>query len=206
MISLKKSIADIEDNERRFETALACYLAAITSMERHAVPVQEDLVYRHRTELKSLRRKIKEEPVTRILEQARQALDRELGAHCDKARQVLEQKGEEVRRIIRTLAEATATLTAHNEEHSGHLNSFTRQLETIARIDDLSQIRRKLSQEVTALKSYVVAIRKDNQTSVDRLRDEVRWFQQRLEKAEALASTDRLTGVANRAEGERRLE
>jgi diguanylate cyclase (GGDEF)-like protein len=206
MISLRKSLNEFEESEKRSQAMLDCYLAAISSMEQHVIPVNEDLVYHHRIHLKALRRQIREDTSQRALDQSRVTLARELAAHCARSTAILEQKDVEVRNIIKMLAEAAVTLTTHNETHASRLLKFNRELEAISAIDDLREIRRRLAAQVYELKSCVETMRRDSEVSVEQLRNELRHFQQRLVQAEALAGTDPLTGVANRLEGEKKLE
>jgi len=206
VISLLRSIDHLNECERRLETALECYQAALLSLEANVVPVQADLADRHQDQLRQLRKNVKDNPTSAVLNECRSALDRELGNYCGRAKDLLKQRDTEVRRIIRTLAEAAAALARHHDLHSDRLVGFTKRLEDVSAMDDLSEIRKRLCAEVAELKSCVEAMKQDNGASVEILRRELQSFRRRLEHAEAIASTDRLTGVASRMEAERLLE
>lgn len=205
MLSLKRQIDAIEERDRRYRTALRAYLASLSAIEEHAIPVQRDLVYEFRNRLKELRRRLGTDPAPDALEESTQALAQELENYAERSAHVLDRKDEEIRNIIHILAEAAATITMQNEAHASQLGQFTRELETISRQTSLVEIRRRLAEEVQRFKTYVASVREEQASSVEQLRRDLEQFRQRLEKAEALAFTDALTGVANRAEGERRL-
>jgi diguanylate cyclase (GGDEF)-like protein len=206
VISIRKSLEQLDDYERRFGVALECYLTAINSMEKYAVPVAESLEADYRAQLKKLRKNLREAPVVENFNQCRLALDREMETYCERSSRILAARDKEIKRIIKAVAEATTTLTAHNSLHNTRLTTFTRRLEAIAEIGDLTEVRLQLGREVSELKGYLEASRAKDQAPVDDLRQEIRSFEQRLERAEALASIDRLTGISNRVEGERKLE
>lgn len=206
MISLRKSLSQFEEFEQRFRTVFDCYLSAIQSMERHTIPVNDDLVSEYRSSLKNLRRKLLGEASVEVLERSRTVLDRKLCEHSARASAVLKQRETEIKDIIKTLAEVTVTLTSNNEAHGSRLAGLTRELETIARLEDMSDIRCRLSAQIVELKEYAIEIRRSTQESTDHLRGELSLFKRRLVQAEALACTDPLTGVSNRLKGEQKLE
>lgn len=205
MLSLKRHINEIEEREQRYRAALRAYLAGLRAIEEYPVPVQRDLVYEFQGRLKGLRRRLGTNPEASALEESTHWLERELKNFAERSAHLLDLKDQEIRSIIHILAEAAATITAQNEAHASQLGQFTRELETISRQTSLVEIRRRLAEEVQRFKTYVASVREEQASSVEQLRRDLELFRERLEKAEALAFTDALTGVANRAEGERRL-
>lgn len=205
MISLKKSLDQIEHFERLFHGSVQCYLAALSSLERHGfAPDQEDLrQFRHR--LAKLRKGLASEPTLENLQEGSRTLDGELREHRDRLENAFDKQHEEVRQILTVLAEAAATLDRQRSSYDDSFRAFTRQLETSCRLDDLSEIRRRLTIQVAQMKSSLERMSHEHEESLNHLRRELQSFQERLERAELLASTDNLTGLSNRREGERRL-
>jgi diguanylate cyclase (GGDEF)-like protein len=205
MLSLKRHIDEIEQCDQRYRAALRAYVACLTAIEEFPAPVQRDLVYEFRGRVKTLRRRLGTHPDPSALEETSRCLESELKEYAERSAHLLDLKDEEIRNIIHILADAAATITAQNEAHASQLGQFTRELETISRQASLVEIRRRLAEEVQRFKTYVSSVREQQASSVEQLRRDLELFRERLEKAEALAFTDALTGVANRAEGERRL-
>ncbi len=201
-----RTLNRIEEYERRFATALECYIAAVGGMEENAVPVCGDLLGQHQAQLRVLRKRMQADPRPEVLAECRSGLNRELAEYCAKSRAVLARKDGAIKQIIRTLADTASALAEHNEIRSTRLVDFTKRLESIAHIDDLGRIRKELTKEVRELRSFVEAAKGESSAEMRELRAEIHWFRQRLAYAETQASTDALTGVANRAAGERRLE
>ncbi len=206
MISLKKSLDSLEQLERQARTAVGCYRSAIGSIAAHLVPVDNDLVHSHRSRLVGLRREVGENPTVEHLEATREALDAELKKHCEQAAAILEQKVKEVKEILRIVGEMVATLTAQNKSHGARLGEFANQLSSLSRLDSLPEIRARLADGVRQLKTCIAAIEDERRTTLGQLQSELQTFEQRLQQAETLAFTDALTGVGNRAAGQRTLD
>jgi diguanylate cyclase (GGDEF)-like protein len=206
MISLRKWIDQIEEQERRFHEALSCYISAITGFEENFVPVSEELGYEHRQQLIQLSKRLGSKPTPEELQQSRIALTNELRDYHDKATGLLEKKVHEIKEILGVLADAVSSLTTQGETHSSKLTDFTRQIEMASKMTSLAEIRRRLVQELAQLKEWKSEADRERQASLSRLEGELKTFRRRLEKAERMAFTDTLTGIANRAEGEQRLD
>ncbi len=205
VISLRKSIDAIEESEQRYARAVESYLALVTGLEEHPVAVHPDLVLRFREKLKENRRALNLQPSPAELRQSQIALHRELRDYADECAGVLERRDSEVREILETLADAVGTLTAQNQVHNSKLGEFTKRLETASRLTSLSEIRQRLVSQVGELKTFMHAVHEEKEASISELRTELHSFQLRLEQAEKLAFSDAVTGIANRAEGDRRL-
>lgn len=205
VISLKKSLDEIEHYERLYQGSLQCYLSALTSIEQYSFePPHEDLRdFRHR--LAAMRRSLGQTATLEALRESSQTLQNELIGYRDRLARASQKQQEEVREILAVLAEAAATLARQHDSYDGSFRNFTRQLEAASRLDDLSEIRRRLTLQVAQMKSSLERMSREHEESLNYLRRELEAFQQRLERAELLASTDNLTGLANRREGERRL-
>lgn len=205
MLSLKRQIDAIEERDQRYRAALRSYLTSLRAIEEYPVPVQRDLAYAFQNRLKLLRRRLGTDPSPDALQESASWLEQELKSYAERSAHLLDLKDEEIRNIIQILADAAQTITNQNEAHASQLGQFTRELESISRQASLVEIRRRLAEEVQRFKTYVASVREEQAVSVEQLRRDLELFRERLEKAEALAFTDALTGVANRAEGERRL-
>ncbi len=114
-------------------------------------------------------------------------------------------KESDLREILSILASAAETLGSQSENYDSRLKGFTQQVQLVSRGQDLGDIRRALTKQVYDLRVAAETMWKENQSSVAHLQNQLNHFQQRLERAEALASSDELTGLLNRREGEARL-
>ena len=203
MISLRKSLTELEDLDTRFRTSLNCYLGAIASIEEHLPEAGKEAVAEHRQKLKQIRKDVADDPAMSKLEDSRLELDEQCRWYAERANSHFRLKEKEIQRILEVLAEAAGTLTERSELYTAQFRRVAGDLESVSRLDNLSLIRRKLSDGVARLKNSVEAMRRDDQASVARLQEELASVRRRLEEAEREAATDPLTGLANRREAER---
>jgi diguanylate cyclase (GGDEF)-like protein len=203
MISLKKSMNELDALEGLSKTTMKCYLAAIESVEEHAVEVDKELAADHRNHLRQIRKTLSAEPTVEALEDTRRRLEGELNDYSAKASDHLSAKEKEIKQILGVLAEAAESLTARTDVHTKQFRGLAKELEGVSQLDSLTLIRSRLGDGVTRLKACVDVMWQENQAFVSKMEERVEKFQQRLEAAEALASTDPLTGLANRREAER---
>jgi diguanylate cyclase (GGDEF)-like protein len=206
MISLKKSLDDLERAEQRFRTCLHCYVAALQSMEKHAVTAREDLLEEYRAALRRIRRRVLEESNCQTVQQSVVWLEEALRDYSRKSSGVWRERETEVKKILALLAEAAETLGVRSETYTEDLRNVARQLEAAARQDDLAAIRRKLAEGIRQIKQCAEEMQRENQASAAQLRQELEAFRERLARVEVLAVTDPLTGLANRRAAEKLIE
>jgi diguanylate cyclase (GGDEF)-like protein len=205
MISLRKSLSKLDELTGLYHACLDSYLAALGDMEKHVVEVEQEEAARHRQALRQIRTGLDSETDARSLQAAKAALESELRRYGQQARQAIRRKETDVREILAMLAKATAAMTDQNDRHTADFRGLATELEAVSELETLSQIRQRLAHGVRRLKECVDSMVQENRASVDRLQDELKVFRRRLEQAEAAASTDALTGLANRREAEKTI-
>ena len=205
MISLMKSMNEMDALDGLFRATLKCYLAAIKNIEEHALEVEPEMVQEHLNRLRQIRVALSAEPKLEVLESTRVRLEEEVKDYSAKASDYLRVKEKEVKLILGALAEAAESLTKRSDAHASQFRGLAKELETVSLLDSISLIRSRLGDGVSRLKSCVDLMWQENQAAVAKMESRLEAFQQRLEEAETLASTDPLTGLANRREAERLL-
>jgi diguanylate cyclase (GGDEF)-like protein len=118
----------------------------------------------------------------------------------------MRQKADEVKEIVRVLVRATESATKRNQRYENRFTEITARLESIANLDDLGQLRVLLTESVTTLKTCAEEMNQEGRNSVEELQAEIATYQEKLEKTEALALRDSLTGLLNRRAIEEQLE
>jgi len=205
MISLKKSLDQIEQYDRLFQAAVHAYLDGVSSLQQLACPKLDPDSRGFRQRVAGIQERIASDPSLENLKASTKTLDGELHAFKQRLEALFDGQRAEVQQILATLAEAALALEHQNNTYASDFRAFTRQLEAVSRLDNLSEIRRHLTVQVSLMKSSLERISREHRESLDQLRRELESFQNRLERAEQMASTDGLTGLANRRECERRL-
>ena len=112
----------------------------------------------------------------------------------------------EVKELLIVLARTAASIGEHDQRYASQVAKFTTQLQTIANLEDLSQVRSSLVQCAGELKNYVDQMKKESKQSVAQLQAEIITYSTKLKAVERVASQDSLTGLANRRKIEERIE
>lgn len=205
MISLKRSLDKYESIEQLHAATLAGLLAILASVEKHAVPSQEETQSRHRAALRALRRQVAADPNPEVLRTSTDYLDDELKEYADQVGEFYQRREVEIRAIIRLMAKASESLQSDSTKYSDRFGNFAKQLESLVEIDELAEIRRRLAREVERMRAAVEEMSAANSATLGQLQQQLKQYEQRLKRAEEIASRDPLTGAANRREGERQI-
>lgn len=205
MISLKRSLDAIEQHERLFRASLEAYLAAINNLARHTPPMLNDEAVPLRARLTELRERLAAEPSLDRISESRLELEEQLRDYRDRLQGAYLKQRREVQEILGALADAASLLERQNATYTFNFRNFARQLEAVSRMESLTEIRRRLAIQIAQMKTAMDEAAREHEESLAQLRRELQAFQTRLEQAEQLASTDSLTGLANRRECERKI-
>jgi len=197
MVSLGHASPELQEMDSLCRATLDSYLAAIESMEAHPAEVEQELVAAHRRRLREIRTAISAGPDPQALENARIRLDEELGEFADGAASYLDDVEKETREILRLLEGAEGTLA----EGSGPPIRELPGPSSLLRSLDL--IHRRVGRSVTRLQALEALALQGHHAPAANLEPQLQLLRRRLGEAEALASTDPLTGLANRREAGR---
>lgn len=115
-------------------------------------------------------------------------------------------KANEVKELLLVLAGTAKSMGERDQRYTQQFNKFTEQLEAIADLEDLSQIRASLVERATELKTCVDRMAEDSKRSVAQLQAEVSTYETKLKAVEQVALRDGLTGLANRRNVEEHIE
>jgi diguanylate cyclase (GGDEF)-like protein len=111
----------------------------------------------------------------------------------------------EVKEILAELATTAEFIGKRDQRYTRQFNEISSQLETIAKLDDLSRVRSSLLQSVGEMRGCVERMAKEGADSIAHLQSSLVSYRAKLEKAEKQASLDPLTGLYNRREVELRI-
>lgn len=115
-------------------------------------------------------------------------------------------KTREVKELLLVMARTAEGVGARDERCAAQMGAVTERLQTIATLDDLTEIRSSIETSAAELKSSIERMTAEGKAAVEQLRAEVSSYQARLEEAEEQASRDALTGLRNRLCVETMLE
>lgn len=114
-------------------------------------------------------------------------------------------KADEVKELLIALAKTAESVGDRDQHYTNQFKELTAHVETIADLDDLTEIRLSLVARVAELKSSVDQMTRDSHQLVARLRAEVSTYESKLKAVEHLVLRDELTGAASRHSVEERI-
>ena len=108
------------------------------------------------------------------------------------------QKTGEVKDLLLVMARMAESVGERDQRCAGQISAVTTRLQTIASLEDLTEIRSSIEQSAVDLKTSLDRMAEEGKQAIAELRAEVSSYQVKLEEAEELASRDALTGLHNR--------
>ena len=123
-----------------------------------------------------------------------------------KTAQHYEDKAGEVKDLLLVIARTAESLGHKDELFAEQLQTVTKQLETIANLEDVSRIRTSIQESSRELKASAARMVAESAAVIKHLRVEVSTYQTKLERAEHIASCDSLTGLGSRRWIEARIQ
>jgi diguanylate cyclase (GGDEF)-like protein len=208
MISLKKFLDDAENGTQKksgngeavelLPATVAAYRSALREMGSSSLDACPALGGELQDGLNKLGERLSAgitlEAVEATEKDARERLQ-EWGRRAAKHSQ--ERTGE-IKEILITMARTAEAVGERDQRCATQISTVTSQLQRIASLEDLTQIRTSLKKSAAELKTSIDRMAAEGKAAVEKARLEISGYQEKLEKAEQIAARDSLTGVRSR--------
>jgi diguanylate cyclase (GGDEF)-like protein len=116
------------------------------------------------------------------------------------------QQSSEVKEILLVMAHAAEAVGERDQRCAAQINEVTTRLNSIANLEDLTEIRESIKKSASELKVSIDRITAEGKAAIEHLQAEVSTYQTKLEEAEMIASRDALTGLCSRLAVEGQIE
>lgn len=194
------------ETEQLLQKTLECYLGAIETIQKHAVELSPVELTDYCARLGTVGRDVFADTSISALDQSRQSLDEVVGEYSAKIARLIQTNKAELTDIVLLLRDATVTLSARTARYDDRFRVFVSSLEETVECDNLRDIKLKLTEQVTQLRTCVEEMCAGNAAAFGELVSQLKTTESKLEEAEKLASTDPLTGLLNRREATRQAQ
>jgi diguanylate cyclase (GGDEF)-like protein len=213
MISLKKYL-DMEtdpsarepDPRELLSATLESYSSALLAMGKSGAQACPALGSDLQQGLAGLEKRLSHQITPSLVKGTGKHVEEQLHQWGGRTAEYFKAKTNDVKELLIALARTAESMGERDQRYAKQLSAFTTQLQTIANLDDLTQMRTSLVQRASELKNCVDQMAQDSKKSVAHLRDEVSTYETRLKTVEQLALRDDLTGLSNRRSVEERIE
>ena len=205
MISIRQQILKADHFAPRFEALRNAHLALTAALPKAALPANPELATHCKETLDQAALAVNFEASAKDLDQAGQVAVTQIDAICRSNTDAIEQRDAALKEVVGSIAEVINGFKGHGERHNGKMEKIAVEFESLSRLEDANEIRRRLSEDVARLKETVQEMRRESEQSVHHFESLIVSFQQRLEMARKDSHLDRLTGLGNRREAEQEL-
>jgi diguanylate cyclase (GGDEF)-like protein len=156
--------------------------------------------------LASLEDRLPAQPTAALIRETEIQVEQQLGQWGECSADYFKTKATEVKELLIVLARTAESMGQRDQRYASHFDEFKAQLQNIADLEDLAQIRSSLVRQATELKTYVDQMAQDSREAVTHLKSEVTTYETKLKAAEKLAAQDPLTSLVNRRKIEELIE
>jgi diguanylate cyclase (GGDEF)-like protein len=212
LISIKKYLdghAPIAVEEPRPDPLLAaafdCYSAALRAVGRSAAEACPATGRELDEGLCALQSKLHNSASPGALREAEQLVERSLATWGAQTAEHLKGKADEVKELLMMLARTAESVGERDQRYSNQFTGLTADLQAVANLDDITQVRQRVLKKAAEMKTCVDAMAEDGRQSLDEMRAKISDYEEKLRQAEELACKDPLTGLANRRGLEARM-
>jgi diguanylate cyclase len=206
MISIRSEMKESERLVARFQALLKAFLGLAAALPKTAVPASPEASSQYKEILDRLTAPLKGDPeIGEIDEAGKGAVERiEEISSANKA--VLAEFDATMKEVASTVAAAIGAFKGHGERHNSSLTKLADGFESLARVEDIAEIRRRLHADVAKLRQAVELMRRESEESSQKFESRISAFEQRLEIARKGSDTDRLTNLGSRRIAERHMQ
>jgi diguanylate cyclase (GGDEF)-like protein len=183
-----------------------CYRSALLAMGKSATQACPGVVSDLQQQLADLGKQLSSDLTPARVRKTEERVEKQLEQWGGQSAEYFKAKAHEIKELLIVLARTAQSLGDRDQRYVNQFTQFTSRLQTIANLEDLTQVRASLVQGASELKTYVDRMVQDSRESVAQLRSEVSTYETKLKAAEELALRDSLTGLANRRNAEERIE
>jgi diguanylate cyclase (GGDEF)-like protein len=204
VISLKKHIESYAEELARI--AVLAYKETLNSMADAGARAMPHLGADLQLKLSFPQESLSVDITPDKMAELQRGVDATLAKWGKSAAQFSRDKAEEIKEIMVAVAATAAAVGERDQRYSSQFSGLSTRLQSIARLEDLSSIRRSVLESATELKTVVKKMAEEGEESLSRLRAEVANYRARLAQSEKREAVDPLTGLANRREIEAQIE
>ncbi|MBL8178406.1 MAG: diguanylate cyclase [Bryobacterales bacterium] len=197
---------ELRSKEELCLEAIGAYATAVEAVCDHLLRMCPPMIDRHGAELRGIAEEVR--PGMRVdeLESSRTRFLTRVSRLGQDGAAEYEATARDLRDMLRLVSSATETLQTQSDGSGAEWNRFTTEVERIAALGDLQDVRSNLRREVRHMNECMQAMVRDNALVIGRLRTELATMRKRTNDAEEQLVLDPLTGVCNRRGIEESLE
>ena len=209
MISIRKTMSDLDDYRQQRDLAFDCYLAAIRNTAHYAVELDDAITPPHRKYLVTMAEELSGAgpgaPQQSFLEESRATFRGLLRDYRDKASHYIAELREQFASTARALQQIVDSLTETDGDHDTRLRTAVTGLREAAAQPEGTALRGLLVSAADTIQQSVDQIKREHEVAIAQFQVEIRALHKRIDALESAACLDSLTKLFTRREMEDRI-
>jgi diguanylate cyclase (GGDEF)-like protein len=206
LISIRREIEESEHFATGFTALLKVFLKLATAVPKIALPANPELFAQCEQSLDEATAPLNQRPPVEVIQRVGDIALQQIDRICASNQAALDERDAAIKDVVATVAKAISGFKSDGERQKSTLSNLADGFESLSRVEDVTELRRRLRQDVSSLRESVEAMRRDNEKSFCQFEAEVRAFEQRLEVARKESRIDRLTGLGSRRAADLHLQ
>lgn len=206
MISIRKEINESQQLADCFSGLLKVFAEVAGAIPKTALPADPGLFAQCGQQVEQSAAALKGRLPMAAIESVGHLSLHQIDQICAANQAAFDERDAAIKDVVAMVAKAIGGLKCDGERQNSILASLADGFESLSHVDDVHELRRRLKDDVHALRKTVDDMRRDNEDAVRRFEADVSAFEQRLEVARKDSGTDRLTGLGGRRATEVQLQ
>lgn len=206
LISIRRQMNEAERFAARFRALVNAFLGVAAVLPKTIMPASPELSRQCRQSFEEVTAPLRDDPAAESIDQVGKVVVRQIEEIARSNKAASDDFDATMKDVVATVAAAISGFRGHGERHKSSLTKLADGFDSLARVDDIVELRRRLREDVVKLRQSVEEMRRESEESVRRFESQISVFQQRLEAARQGSDIDRLTLLGSRRGAERRLQ
>ena len=202
MISIRKEMDESQQLADRFSALLQAFLDVGAAIPKAALPADPQLFADCARKIEQASAALNSRPPLAAIQGTRDLSVEQIGRICAANQAAFDERDAVVKDVIAMVAKAIGGIKCDGERQNSTLASLADGFDALSRVEDVHELRRRLKDDVHAMRKTVEDMRRDNEDAVRRFEADVSAFEHRLEAARKDSGSDRLTGLGGRRAAE----
>jgi hypothetical protein len=195
LISLRKTIAELESAEAARRAAAQSFAAAVQTAADNVVEVHPEEAEAFRQKVLQLAGRLEASPTADDIEAARRDYSNQLRRYREQAGERVRRMREELRGAVAAMQAVAADVASGGERHEEVLRREFHNLEAAAEANPATELRAAVRQTIARVTKSFEDLKRAQALAIAQLRDEIRVLQAELDRGRKSAALARLEPV-----------
>ena len=206
LISIRKQMNEADSLAARLRALVNAFLGVTAVLTKTAVPASPEFTRQCRQNFEQATASLKSDSSAESIDEAGNGVVRQIEEIARSNKTALDDYDTTMKDVVATVAAAISGFRGSGKRHESSLTKLADGFDSLAHVEDVAELRRRLREEVATLRRSVEEMRRESEESASQFEARISVFQQRLEAARKCSDIDRLTLLGSRRIADRCIQ